>query len=126
MSDYTGILNTQTAAEIFGEDARPFYPERAETFCASIASCNGAVIVGLQSEIDKLRAELDAATKRADELQKAFDALHKMHEGAFSDARHMATHWDYGDNHLFDCSILDNGICNCDSAIAKKYANGAK
>ena len=44
-------------------------------------------------EIMRLEAECDAANKRADELQKAFDELHKMHEGTFSDARKLAQNW---------------------------------
>ena len=78
MSDYTGILNTETAAEIFGDDARPFYPERAETFCAQITSCNGAVIVALEKRIAELERERDAAIEALKLAPEAIKNIYDM------------------------------------------------
>lgn len=61
---YAGILNTPAAHDAFGEDARPFYPERVETFNTA------EQIAQYKTRIAELERERDAAIADARALSK--------------------------------------------------------
>ena len=52
----------------------------ARSVCAQVVTCNGAVVMALQSERDQLRAELEQANKRAKAEQERGEALTKLAE----------------------------------------------
>lgn len=72
---YEGILNQDDAQEHLGDDARPFYPERAEiTVFRARTHYDGCYRAHLECalvKIKELEAEHDAANKRVEQAEAA-------------------------------------------------------